>query len=234
MDKTDTRYPRVEGEFATVRRLLKGRSIARFGDGELKILEGAGYSREVRNGHLTAEMRMVIGLPDDDCIIAIPTMDPAGPKYTNWLRHEARFCRYFRRGDGRRYGSAFITRPDSAADQLESREYFDLISQLWAGRDRVLVMSEAHSKLLACVQAMNGPSVIHLECPSQSAYAQIDELEREIVAAKPSIALLSCGPTATCLAARLSRRRIQGVDLGSIGGLLLRWMPPQATEEGAA
>jgi len=227
MAKADTRYPLVEGEFATVRRLLKGRSIARFGDGELKILEGSGYSREVRNGHLTAEMRMLVGMPSDECIIAIPTMDPAGPKYANWMRHEKRFRHYFRRDDGVRYGSAFITRPDSAADKLESREYFDLISRLWAGRDRVLVMSEAHSKLLACVQAMNGPGVFHVECPSHAAYSVIDDLERAIVMAKPSIALLSCGPTATCLAGRLARRGIQGVDLGSIGGLLLRWMPKQ-------
>lgn len=217
-------YPRVTGEFDTVRRLLKGSSIARFGDGELKILEGSGYAREVSNGKLTAEMRMIVAMPNDGCIIAIPTMDPAGPKYTNWLRHEARFCKYFSRDDGQRYYSAFITRPDSAADPLESAEYFGLISKLWAARDRVVVLAEPTSKLLTCARAM-AKSVVHIECPHRAAYSVIDDLEQAIVTAKPSVALLSCGPTATCLANRLAGRGIQGLDLGSIGGLLMRWMP---------
>ena len=217
-------YPRVMGEFDTVRHLHSGCSIARFGDGELKILEGNGYAREVSNGKLTAELRMLVAMPNTGCLIAIPTMDPEGPKYANWLRHEKRFCRYFEKGDGQDYFSAFITRPDSAADQLESAEYFELITKLWTGRHRVVVLSERTSKLLTCARAM-AASVVHIECPHRSAYSVIDDLEQAIVDAKPSIALLSCGPTATCLANRLAGRGIQGLDLGSIGGLLMRWMP---------
>lgn len=215
-------YPRVDGEFATVRRLLAGKSIARFGDGELKILGGNGYARETRNGALTTEMRELVRTPHPDCIVAIPTMDPAGPKYTNWLRHHARFCRYFKADDGNEYGSAFITRPDSAADPLESIAYVELISQLWVGRGPVVVMSEPTSKLLTCVRASN-PDALHVECPSHAAYSMIDDLEHAIATHRPAVALLSCGPTATCLANRLARRGIQGLDLGSIGGLLCRW-----------
>lgn len=218
-------YPRrVMGEFETVRRLLEGRSIARFGDGELKILGGSGYVREDANGALTSEMRGVVRSPAPDCLLGIPTFDQSGPKYTNWLRHETRFCQFFDDADGRTYGSAFITRPDSAADNLESAEYFDLISRLWVGRDRVVVVSEPTSKLLACVKAMN-PGTVHIECPRREAYAVIGDLEKAVRRAKPDIALLSCGVTATCLANRLAGRGIQAIDLGSVGGLLLRWMP---------
>jgi len=213
-------YPRVKGEFDTVRRLLKGKSIARFGDGELKILDGVGYTREPRNGQLTAEMRTLVALPDENCLIGIPTMDPAGPKYASWRRHEDRFCRYFNRGDGCRYYSAFITRPDSAADSLESKEYCDLISKLWRGKDCV-VLSEPDSKLLAHARLTS--NVVHIECPTYEAYAQIDRFEEAICDAQPSIALLSAGPTATCLAHRLAKRGVQAIDLGSIGGLLMRW-----------
>jgi hypothetical protein len=224
-------YPRVRGEIATVERLIKGMSIARFGDGELKILDGRGYSREPTNARLTEEMLELVADPAPDCLIGIPTMDPAGPKYTNWLRHRPRFCRYFSEDDGRRYYSAFITRPDSAADPLESREYVGLLSSLWAGRSGVVVMSEPTSKLLACVRA-TAAEVTHIECPSRGAYSVIRELEAAIVAVRPSIALLSCGPTATCLANRLARRGVQAVDLGSVGGLLLRWTPSVTKSRG--
>ena len=212
-------YPRVAGEFDTVRELLKGKSIARFGDGELKILEHRAYVREPENPKLTREMRGIIKRPHRDCLIGIPTMDPAGPKYMGWLRHEDRFCRYVSESDGNRYWSAFITRPDSAADPIESPEYFALLSQLWIGRS-VAVVSEKTSKLLACVRRSS--TVTHIECPRHMAYAQIDELERAVVKANPDVAVLSCGPTATCLANRLSELGIQALDLGSIGGMLLR------------
>lgn len=215
-------YPRVAGEFETVRHLHDGCSIARFGDGELKILEGKGYVREVQNPQLTKEMRRVVA--DPRCLIGIPTMDPAGPKYESWLRHLERFRRYVSADDGRSYYSAFITRPDSAADELESAEYVRLLSGLWVGRERVAVLSESVSKLLAFVRATAG-SVVHVECSRYGAYSVIDDLEAGIRRARPSIALLSCGPTATCLANRLAARGIQAIDLGSVGGLLMRWLP---------
>jgi len=219
-------YPRVMGEFETVRRLLEGQSIARFGDGELKILGGAGYKREAVNGALTGEMREIVRAPAAQCLLAIPTYDPAGPKHANWLRHHARFCRYFR-DDGREYGSAFISRPDSAADPIESREYFELLSQLWVGRGLVAVLSEPQSKLLACAKAM-ADEVAHIECPRHGAYAHIADFEHAIATMKPSVALLSCGPTATCLANRLAGRGIQALDLGSIGGMLMRLLKEKA------
>ena len=39
-------YPPVAGEFETVEQILNGRSIARFGDGELKMMEGKAIARE--------------------------------------------------------------------------------------------------------------------------------------------------------------------------------------------
>jgi hypothetical protein len=216
------------GEFETVRLLLQGRSIARFGDGELKILEGRGYVREAVNGPLSEEMRGIVRKPHRNCIVAIPTMNPAGPKFEGWQRHVERFCRYVSHDDGNGYGSAFITRPDSAADPIESPEYFALLSQLWAGRERVAVMSESKNKLLTCVRAM-AASVHHVECPRYGAYAYIDDLQRQILNHRPTIALLSCGPTATCLANRLAAKGVQALDLGSIGGMLMRLMQHEAT-----
>jgi hypothetical protein len=212
-------YPHVKGEFATVSRLLKGSSIARFGDGELKFLCSAGYRRQPANTALTDEMRALVASPNEGCVIGIPTLDPNGPKYENWRRHEGRFVKFFKRGDGNRYYSAFITRPDSAADNIESPEYVDLLSRLWVGRN-VVVLSELTSKLLACVRETS--NVTHIECPRYEAYAMVNDFERAIVAAKPDVALLSCGPTATCLANRLAGRGVQAIDIGSIGGMLLR------------
>lgn len=207
------------GEFDTVRKLLKGFSIARFGDGEVKMMDRHVYTRELRPvPALAREMKSIAARPHPTCLIGIPTMDPNGAKYENWQRHLARFTRYFHTQTGLKYYSALITRPDSGA-WMESREYYDLLIRLWAGK-RVAVVAEPTNKLLAHVRETN--EVFHVECPSFGAFAQIDRLERETLAASPEIALLSCGPTATVLANRLSKR-VQAIDIGSVGGFLQRW-----------
>lgn len=211
-------YPIVAGEFETVEQLAAGASIARFGDGELKLLEGREYSREPRgNAQLTAELRAIVQDPAP-CLLGVPTMDPAGVKYDSWTRHKSRFMKYF---DGRQLlYSAFITRPDSA-QWCESRAYYDAVTRIWQGKNPVAIVAEPTSKLLKHVASTN--EVAHIPCPSHFAYDVIDELELAVMAVRPAIALLSCGITATCLAHRLARRGVQAIDLGSIGGFLLRW-----------
>ncbi len=214
-------YVPVEGEYETVYRLRKGKSIARFGDGELKILGGAGYRREPANGLLTVEMRAIVTNPHKDCLIGIPTMDPEGPKFTNWLRHETRLSKYFNVGTGITYYSAFISRPDSAADNIESQKFVDLLESVWRKKGKVAIVSEPGSKILPFVRRTN--EVVHIECPSHLAYAEIDRLEDSVHRSGASVALLSAGPTATCLAHRLASEGVQALDLGSIGAMLMRW-----------
>lgn len=211
-----TKWPEVADEFETVRRLAAGASIARFGDGELKIIHGAGYSREPPHLALTTELAEVLQSSDDGLLVGIPTLDPRGPKYENWLRHEARFLAVL--PAGRRFASAFITRPDSAP-WIRTREYLELLLGCWRGR-RVTVVCEKGSKLLPLLRATAG-SLEHVLCPSYRAYSRIGALSLAVRHSSPELAVLSCGPTATCLARRLHGRGIQSLDLGSAGGFLL-------------
>ncbi len=214
-------YPKVAGEVETVRKICEGFSISRFGDGEVKMIERHVYTRELTPvPDLSRELRDVIENPHPRCLIGIPTMDPKGTKYENWQRHKGRFTKYFHDKDGRSYYSALITRPDCGV-WMESRAYYEEVIRIWADKKRVAIVSEATSKLLSCIRETH--EVAHIECPMYGAYATIDHMERQVVKAKPDIALLSFGPTAKCLANRLSEHGIQAVDLGSIGGFLLRW-----------
>jgi hypothetical protein len=208
-------YPAVVGEFATVAALLEGDSLARIGDGELKLLEGKEYVRQKRNPSLTRELRAWVHAPA--CPIGLPTMDPAGPKAANWERYRERFLNYFKAGDGREYLSAFISRPDSAP-WIDTSSYEAAVRRLWAGRRAVVVAHAGHP--LLPVVAADARSVMHIECRTHEAYAQIEDLERAVLRAGVDIALLSCGPTATCLAQRLAGRGLQAIDCGRLGHFL--------------
>jgi len=207
-------YPRVHDEFETIKKVLRGFSLSRFGDGELKIIHGAGYSREKANRNLTAELLDTFLNPDPKCIIGIPTMNPEGPKYANWLRHEARFLRVLTK---QRYYSAFVTRPDSAP-WISTPEYAQYVQRIWAGKHAV-VLCEQSGSMIKTVR-MAAKSAAHIMCPREGAYARIDKLEERILDAKPDVAILACGPTASILANRLCKKGVHTVDLGSAGQFL--------------
>lgn len=217
MDAADINYPRVLDEAATITALLGGKSIARYGDGELKLMDGKEYLREPPSENLASELLRVFQAPDRNCIVGVPTLSPKGPKYKNWMRHAARFARYMR--PDVQYYSAFITRPDSAP-WINTEKFAAQVERLWRKKN-VVVLSEPRNSILIAVR-MSAKSVEHVDCPSREAYGEIDRLQEAITTRRPDVALLSCGPTATCLANRLAAIGIQAVDIGSAGGYLVK------------
>jgi hypothetical protein len=213
-----TKYPKVCSEWDTIKKLQEGFSIARFGDGEFKMMDGAGYVREPPNKKLAHELRQVLRKPHPMCLRGIPTFDERSPKYVTWKKHIGRFTRLMKRTSGDFY-SAFISRPDSAP-WIRTKEYALEVQKLWAGK-RTVVLCERDGSAIRAVGA-DRPSTVHIVCPSHEAYAHIDYFENRIRAAEPDIAILSCGMTATCLANRLAGHGIQAIDFGSGGSFIAK------------
>lgn len=197
--------------------VAKGFSLARFGDGEMKMAEGFGYAREPGSPTLAAELMRTLRTPHKRCLVGIPTFDPAGAKYVNWLRHLPRFSGLLRSGIP--YYSAFVSRPDSA-QWINCREYAVLVESVWAGKKAVVVCEKSGSMLQTV--SMAAAYVKHIACPHREAYAQIDQIADKVRYARPDVVIMAAGPTATCLANRLAAEDIHAVDLGSAGGFLGR------------
>lgn len=215
-------WPLVQDEFRTIAMLQQGYSIARFGDGEFKMMDGAGYVREPPNKRLAAELRSVLRRPHPMCLRGIPTFDPRSPKFPTWSKHEARFTRLMKRTRGDFY-SAFISRPDSAP-WIRTKEYALEYAKLWAGKKVLVLCEETGSALRALTATVETAAfeLYHDTCPSHRAYSFIDSYEKNIAGRKPDIAILSCGMTATCLANRLAKRGIQAIDFGSGGSFIAK------------
>lgn len=219
------KYPDVFGEHATLDAILSDdASIARFGDGEFKIVDGKEYVRERRNAQLTAEIRSVLYNPPVNCMIGIPTMNPLSPKWKGWSPRIPRFvqllgpcCRV------QNFYSSLITRPDSAP-WIDTLDFATKFEDIWRGK-RVAVMCEKNGSALRLVRE-SARRCKWIGCPHEGAYALIDDFEDTIAEYMPDVAILSAGVTATCLAARLTRRGIQAIDFGSAGSFLLRHLYP--------
>lgn len=212
-------YPVVMDEFLTIAKCIEGKNLARCGDGEAKIACGFGYSREPPNEQLAREMRDLMYKPHRNCIVGVPTYDPNGAKYTNWLRHQRRFLGLL--DEGLVYGSAFVSRPDSSP-WIATVEYAKLVESLWRGKIAAVVC-ERKGSMAAAVQ-IAARKMRHIECPHAEAYSQIDRIEQEAIDAKADIVIMAAGPTATCLANRLSRAGVHAIDLGSCGRFLQRFL----------
>jgi hypothetical protein len=210
------KYPKVHDEWTTLKKLQQGFSIARFGDGELKMMTGNEYIREPANRKMARELNEVIANPHKRCLVGIWPYTKESPKYASMLRHRERFKQVL--SPDVEYYSSLISRPDSAP-WIRTREYALEFRKLWAGK-RVAILCEPTSGAL---RALTGAAMIgHVECPRTRAYADIDWFHKQLLRNGPDIAILACGPTATCLANRLSKHGIQAIDFGSGGSFLAK------------
>jgi hypothetical protein len=206
----------IHDEYATMRKLGEGYSIARFGDGETKLMRGADALREPRNHKLAEELIEVAQRPHERCLVGVLREHP-GPKNDSLRRHALELARYLGNGD---YYSAHISRADHCP-WMETADYAALAHSLWSGK-RATVVCETPLVSTYRAVAMTAREIVHVQCPHRETYALIDSIERAVVDSGPEVVVMSAGPAATCLANRLSKRGIQALDFGRIGSLIIR------------
>ena len=204
-------WPDTLSEEETLDLALAGNSIARVGEGELRIALGVDCKRQVADNGLAKEMLNVLRSNIPNLLPCIPRIWDEIPNPKFWLKFRDR--KYVKLLSDRKYGSAFITRPDSAHN-IDNPTYWKRISGLWVGRDVVLVVGTTRSLMPSFLDG--ALSVRTVWGPERDAYNEIDRIESEI-GDHDGIVLLCLGPTATVLAARLAKRGVWAVDLGHLG-----------------
>jgi len=217
-------YPKVLGELETLELVLAGKSIARYGDGEMNHVMGRKNISQVADPKLTVEIAALLTDPPKSCLVGIPTMNPAGKQ--TWLKYAPSYARFL--NPKVKYVSAFISRPDSAP-WIATPEYFDKVESLWRGQKVTLVGNGVRS-LKPDFLRSHDADVNFVECPYRDAYSKIDDLERQCLQATRRV-ILCAGPTATVLAARLARKGFHAVDLGHIGMYWRQYTQPFVKSE---
>ena len=216
------KYPRVLSEDETIDAAIDGFSLARFGDGELRLAVGGDcISQRENSPKLMDELRAMLSSPPSGCIVCIPNVVSATPKAASWRRYsESKYTSLYNEAAHNVYGSSFITRPDSAP-WIDRADYWAKIERLWAGKDITLVLGD--EKSLTPEMCRSAKSIRVVQAPRKNAYAEIDRIESDILGIGrifdvPRGPVLMClGVTATVLAARLSPKGVHALDLGHIG-----------------
>lgn len=230
------KYPSVVSEHKTLDLILKGHSIARYGDGELRI---ADHVTTIKNQNadprLTERLAQILH-DSGECLVGIPNIHSviseqvSDQKVEYWTKYLA----YRHLLVDRPYVSAFITRPDSAP-WINTAEYWAEVETLWKGLDVTVVRGSGKSLTTA---DLNGArTVTEIICARNSAFTDYDAILDRIVSVKPKRVLIGLGPTATVLAVDLCARGIHAIDLGHLGMFLRKFRrgdPAVVTEEDKA
>lgn len=204
------RYPHVLSELETLRLVVSGRSISRYGDGEFKMCEGADIKSQRHHPGLQRRLRDIL-TDSGQCLVGIPNIHSDTPKAEHWKKY-ARFA--YLLSEKQTYGSAFITRPDSAP-WIHDPSYWALLESLWKGRAVTLVRGSTKSFTAERLIEAGAGSVTEIVAMRQHAFEEYDALLERI--GRPERALLCLGPTATVLAVDLCKRGVHAIDLGHAG-----------------
>ena len=202
----------------TVCRLIDGNiSLARFGDGEFGSMLRRGYDLYLQRTtpELMTELRSIWTLENlnaDSLLLGFP-FPFKGPHWARVWTNLWPDLRLITRTDIT-YGSTHVTRPYFFR-RLGSRGV-DLWRQVWADMSICVVTGTGSRFELIPALFESAASIAREDAPPVDAYARVDELERRLLTIPADIFLLSLGPTATVLAARLSRHGRRAIDIGHI------------------
>lgn len=213
-------YPRVLSEEETLDRLVAGASIARFGDGELKICCGGATRTHLDpSPKLVDELREILVNPAPRLMPAIPHPRAVAKRWASWDGQSRNWAKLM--SSGIEYGSAFVGRP-KVAPWVETPEHKARFRDVWRGRPVIAVAPPAHP--IARWLAQDATVLEWIECPALEAYSAIDELERRALKhCRPGLVAVICaGPAAKPLANRLAWRGVQSIDLGRGAGFIYK------------
>ena len=208
-----SKYPPVMTEQETLRQARLGMSLARYGDGELKLALGRSAKSQRSDPALARELQRVLKDNSSNCLPCIPRIaDGLSPKEPFWKQYRhPRYVELYQ--PDRSYGSAFLTRPDSRPE-IDTPAYWDGIMKLWRGRDVVLVRGS--TKSLVEGELYGAASVTEIVGARQHAWAERADLWEKLKGER-RLVILCLGATATVMANWLGAAGVHALDLGHIG-----------------
>jgi len=203
-------------EWETLEYIEAGGSVGRFGDGELRWMNGAGHAYNTPNKEIREKLVKILENNHENYISCIPTIfgnniDHIKEGRGSWIifkRDYGKKVRKWLKAD--LYGSMFISRMD-CIPSLNTPEYFDRWKNLTKNK-KVLGISGRHFSLNEYKDLYKID--YELKVPSINAWKH--ELNFKDIKGY-DLVILSCGFAATLWAYEISKQGIQAIDVGKLG-----------------
>lgn len=224
-------YPKLMDVDDTIEEVLcKGKSLARFGDGEFSAIAGRvrhRFQSEV-DEELGKRLKEVLNSSEERLLIGIANnygnldaySDQAKREIRRYLNREVRKEHLQLLDSSRTYCDAYVTRPYVMyADRLTEApvERFAKLKQIWNQKDIVLVEGEQTKVGEGNDLLDNAASITRILGPAENAFHEYDRILKECLAFdKDKLFLIALGPSATVLAYDLCKAGYQAIDIGHL------------------
>ena len=211
----------------TIEWVLNGKSISRFGDGELSLIlcdEAIGFQK--KSDSLSKALERVLRKPDKNNLVCIPRTfidrrDMVFRAEQFWLWYLYMYKEKVLKilNSDYEYGDSLVTRFYlDYKNKAKTTERIKKLRKIW-DKKRILIIEGKKTRLGVTNDLLdNAKQINRLLVPNKNAFDKYDAiLEKALkIARKYDILLLSIGPTATVLVDDLSRSGVQAVDIGHI------------------
>lgn len=214
-------------------------SVSRFGDGEFLLIGDEPIRFQNSDPKLAKRLVEVLQSEVSNHIVCLSDAFVDLKRYNRRARRfwNAHFYLYgylwdkYLRKD-RIYGNTFMTRPYiDFADKSHARYWFELLKQVWQGRDIVFVEGEKSRLGIGNDLFENVNSIQRIICKSENAFEQYGAIyQQALTLNKDKLILIALGPTATVLAHDLCIAGYQAIDAGHID-IEYEWYRMRATHK---
>lgn len=230
--------------YESIEEVLKGKSVARFGDGEIECIiflkqgiNTGNYNplcwKQDYSVKLEKELLDVILKPNENVLVChYPVFSNSNfkmwEKYATGGLNTALKMEKYLFGIFKTFGvwpdkigNAFLFR-DHLLEYDDKKEVYETLKK-YISEKRVLLVSSREDDVN--LEFFSKKEIEFIKCNHNNVYSQIDllelEINKKIKEKNISLVLVSAGPTAGCLVNRMTRKNVQFLDAGQI----LRWHP---------
>lgn len=227
-------YPiKVMSSLQTIRYIKKYNcSISRYGDGEFRVmLSEMDIGFQSYTESLADRLRKVISESDERLLVCFPkpiesTTGMKKMSATFWrtwcMKYDIRIQIFkFISMCGKQnilLGDAMLTRPYMDwKSKRRAKRIFDELKSIWKERDILIVEGEQTRLGVGNDLFAGAKSIKRILAPTLNAYASYDRIVDAVLRIHNNeLVILALGPTATVLAADLSKLGIQALDIGHL------------------
>lgn len=205
--------------------LHSGKSLVRFGDGEIIMIRGKSLYFQPHTQELSRRLAEILRYEEDGFMVAIPDIfaglyqyRPSGQHF--WKDHLLFFRSVYQEycSPEKCYGNAYVSRCYyNYADKTKCAGWFLKFRQLWEGKKIVVVEGAGTHNGVGNDLLSNAAEVSRIICPAQNAGEKLPDIfEACLRLPDESLYLLSLGPAAKLLAEDLFHAGRRVLDIGNL------------------
>lgn len=205
--------------------LHTGRSMVRFGDGEIVMIKGKNLMLQKASPEIAAGLSEILRYAEDDLIVTIPgifkTLSDHRKASRQFWKDHLLFCRKTYEkycNPGRIYYNTFVSRCYYyLEDQSGVGKQFAKIRKIWENKDVVIVEGERTHNGVGNDLFDTARSIERIICPPSDAYGAISAIMDACTEyEKDRLFVLSVGVAAKFLTVELFRRGYRALDIGNM------------------